>query len=461
MSTLLAALLPILHAWAPAFAQRRSALRAISQSLGLLLSLGRRTISRSLWTRGLQHQDWSSDYKLHARAHWSPDALFQPILQEALHFCPDPFLTVAMDDTCLRKTGRKILSAFFQRDPLSPKFRFNLLWGLRFLHFALLLPLYRLDDRAAPRALPIRFLEVPAIKRPGKKASAEQLQSYRAAVKKHNLSQHTVSLLRQLRQSIDPLAATRVLLAVGDGSFCNRTILRASFDRTEILVRARKNIRLCHRASQPSRAFYGSEKFTPEQVRQDEAITWKQASIFHGGQFRQLRFKEIGEVLWQTGAGRRTLRLLIVAPTPYSSGKGKRKYYRDPAYLLTTDLHTPPESLLQAYFDRWQIEVSHRELKNTLGVGQAQLRSQRSVSRQPAMMVAAYSALLLAGLKTFGFTRAATKLPLPKWRRKADRPSLLDLITCLRNELTQADPALLRSLGIKLSAEKLVQAADA
>jgi hypothetical protein len=44
-------------------------------------------------------------------------------------------------------------------------------------------------------------------------------------------------------------------------------------------------------------------------------------------------------------------------------------YYRDPAYLLTTDLHSSPKQLLQIYFGRWQIEVNHREEKDTLGIG--------------------------------------------------------------------------------------------
>src|SRR5436190_4771691 len=172
---LLNALLEILHAWTPAFAQSRSGDRAVDQALGSLVALGRRTLSRSLWALGRQHQDWSADYKLHSRAGWKTQDLFQPILQQAARLCDDSLLVVAMDDTRIRKTGRKILTAFYQRDPMSPKFRFNLMWGLRFLHFSLLVPLYRSHVEVPPRSLPIRFREVPAIKKPGKKASAAQL----------------------------------------------------------------------------------------------------------------------------------------------------------------------------------------------------------------------------------------------------------------------------------------------
>lgn len=434
---LLPALLAILQAWMPAFPQSRSGRRAILQSLGSLLSLGRRTLSRSLWALGLQQQDWSADYKLHARARWDPAALFQPVLERAAPLCLGPFLVVALDDTRIAKTGRKILSAFYQRDPLSPKFRFNLMWGLRFLHVSLLVPLYRSFPDASPRSLPLRFHEVPALKKPGKKASDEQRKAYADAVKQHNLSQHSVTVLVGLRRSADQAALSqRPLLAVGDNSFCNRTLFRQPLDRIDILARARKDIRLCRPAAPGSRCFYDAATLTPEQIRQQESIPWHTANLFHGGQWRSLRFKDVPLLYWRTGAARRPLRLLIVAPVPYDSGKENRKYYRDPAFLLTTALSASAEILLQAYLDRWQIEVNHRELKDTLGLGQAQLRNPRAVPRQPAMVVAAYSALLLAAIQVFDEKRSTAFQPLPKWRRHAHRPSCLDLLTVLRNEIS-------------------------
>ena len=163
-------------------------------------------------------------------------------------------------------------------------------------------------------------------------------------------------------------------------------------------------------------------KFTPEQLRQDESIAWHKVRIFHGGQWRKVRYKEVSDIYWQSGARQRPLRLFVVAPIPYQVPVRKRKYYRDPAYLLTTHLGGTPREMLQAYFDRWQIEVLTTgeeegvilsgdkawpsrlrwagEEKDTLGVGQAQLRSRLSVPRQPAFAVAAYSALLLAALLT-------------------------------------------------------------
>ena len=458
---LLTAFLEILQAWIPLFPQQRSGRRAVMQAVGSLVSFGRRTVSRSLWALGKQDRDWSADYKLHSRATWNPDAIFQPVLERALPLCPGPYVVIAMDDTRIRKTGRKILSAFYQRDPLSPKFRFNLLWGLRFLQMTLLVPLYRGHQEIAPRSLPIRFQEVPALKKPGKRATETDWDVYREAVKVHNLSQRSVNILRGVRDSLDAAGQReRLLLAVGDGSFCNRTLFRPPLDRIQVLARTRKDIRLCHRAPEGGRAFYAAEKFTPEQIRQDESWPWQITNIFHGGQWRQLRYKSVPQVYWQSGAGRRGLHLLVVAPIPYASGKGKRKYYRDPAFLLSTAPAADAEPLLQAYLDRWQIEVNHREEKDTLGVGQAQLRNPLSVPRQPALVVAAYSALLLAGIQVYASKRTDDFPPLPKWRRSARRPSCLDLLTVLRRELTH-DHTLPPNLDIHLDWKTLGLAAAA
>ncbi len=150
----------------------------------------------------------------------------------------------------------------------------------------------------------------------------------------------------------------------------------------------------------------------------------------------------------------------MIAPTPYRKRKSAKLYYRQPAFLLCTDLTSSPRQLLQIYFDRWQIEVNHREEKDTLGIGQAQLWNPASVPRQPVLAVAAYSALMLAALKVFGLARGNAYAELPRWRRNARRPSCLDLVTLLRKEATQY-PDLITDLGIHHSPIQLVAAAAA
>jgi hypothetical protein len=458
--TLLKAFLETVREWADVFPQQRSFERALRQALGGLVCLGRRTISRIIWTNGKQKLSWASEYFLHSRCQWDPQKLFSPILKRALPWCSGSYIGVAVDDTRLHKTGRMIQQAFFQRDPLSPPFHVNLMLGLRFLQASLLVPLHR-SSPVGTRAMPIRFQEASCVKKPGRKASPEEWKQYRVAVRQHNLSQQFVAMAHQLRQALDLSgAALKTLLLTVDGSFCNRTVLGLVLKGVEIIARARKDAVLCFAAPAGSHRFYDVNKFTPEQVRKDESIPWKETKIFYGGKRRRVRYKLLSDLYWQGGARKRPLRLLVVAPTPYRKRKSGRLYYRQPAYLLTTDLKGHPHTLLQIYFDRWQIEVNHREEKDTLGVGQAQLWNDTSVPKQPVLAVASYSALLLASLLAFGPERGDAYAELPRWRRNARRPSCLDLITLLRKEMVEY-PELLIPQSLDPSYERFTSAAAA
>jgi hypothetical protein len=197
------------------------------------------------------------------------------------------------------------------------------------------------------------------------------------------------------------------------------------------------------------RLFYDKAKFTPEQLRQDESPAWQKARIYHGGQWRKVRYKKVSAVYWQSGTRQCPLRLFVVSPIPYQARGRKRKYYRHPARLLTTDLHGTPRELLQAYFDRWQIEVNHREKKGTLGVGQAQLRSATSVPHQPAFAVPADSALMLAVL--LPLVPDATRIisPFPSGEEMPTGPPASTSSPCVRKEMAE-NPQLLVFLAFQI-----------
>lgn len=430
---MLSAIVAILLEWQKVFPQRRTAHRAIRQALASVCVIGRRTIARAYLVQQ-PTQDWSSDYKLHSRSPWLAQHLFHPILRQALSFCEGKFLPLGADDTRLHKTGKKIASAAWGVDPLSPPFHINLQFGLRFLHTSVLLPLHQRHQLSA-RALPVFFQEVAPVKKPGKRASQQEQEDYRQAIKQHNLSTAAVAMMKQLRESVDELGGKDKLLAFAlDGSFCNRTVLGAKLERTVLIARARKDAKLCWPVKEGRRR-YSAETFTPEEVLKDEQQAWQQAEIFHGGKHRQIDYKEVNHLLWRRAGCERPLRLLVVRPTAYRKTKKGRLLYRQAAFLLTTDVESAAGELMQIYFDRWQVEVAHREMKTSYGVGQAQVRVAKAVSRQPAMAVATYSAMHLAALQVWGAKRPDELGELPKYQRDKSRASCQELIRRLRHEV--------------------------
>ena len=425
--------------WAFVFPQERSFQRAIALAFGILCGVGKRTVTRAISFHGNTQKDWSADYKVFSRSRWEPRALFNPIIEQAIGQQKLSTVVVSTDDTRVWRNGKHVPETQWHRDPLGPPFQTNLRWGHRFLQASLVLPLYLQDGESSARSIPIRFEMAPVVKKPGKRASQDQMADYRRLKKEKNLSVQFVALTQELRQHLNQTGhGQKRMIQVGDGSFCNRTVLKPDWtgQNVSLVVRARKDIVLCRRAPGKGRRFYGQTKFTPEEVRRRHSrARWQKAVLFHGGCDREVRYKELTKVYWQGGSKKREVRLLVVAPVGYRTTKRGRKYYHKPAYLLTTDLTSSAVELLQAYFDRWGIEVNHRDEKEIIGVGEAQVWNRQSVSKVPALLVAMYSWLLLAGLQCYGPTRTPDYEPLPKWRRGAKRPSCLDLITLLRKQL--------------------------
>src|SRR5512137_1961233 len=170
---LLEQLSDVVRAWESVFPQRRTFERAVVQGVADLCGAGRHTLSQCLCFLGRQDTDWSAAYRLLSRCRWQAQSLFEPVVRHAHPLCGRDCVGVAVDDTKLKKTGRHIPGTSWHADPLSPPFHPNLIWGCRFMQASLLVPQYRYGGQAA-RGLPVGFVETPALRRPGKRASEEE-----------------------------------------------------------------------------------------------------------------------------------------------------------------------------------------------------------------------------------------------------------------------------------------------
>ena len=427
-----------------AFLQQRTWLRAWRLSLAQLVCPGRHTLTNVLCTCGRQFQDWSADYRLFSADQWDPAGLFRPVVRGVLEMSDEPSVFVtALDDTHLRKTGKKTPGVGYRRDPLSPPFHCNLIPAQRFLQMSAIL------SPAAPpgpgRALPIRYLHVPPVPKPSRSAAKEEWKAYRARCRKENLSTSAVGVLREVRQELDQHhdAKDRVLVAGVDGSYTNQTVLKNLPERTTLIGRVRKDAKLfCPPAERdPSirgpKCKYGQPAASPEALRQDSSVPWQEVTAYGAGKVHTFRVKTITPILWKKAGHERPLRLAVIAPVGYRPRKASRLLYRQPAYLICTDPDLPLDKLLQYYLWRWDIEVNHRDEKQLIGVGQAQVRAPGSVDRQPLFAVASYSMLLLSAARAFGTDALRTSLPMPKWRRDGGRVriSTQELIQQLRQEV--------------------------
>lgn len=411
----------------------------------MLTSEDRRTITALLEASGKTDCDWSADYRVFSRDVWEPSQVFACLVPSILALQPSGKTIVAsLDDTNIRKSGTHIPGVAYRRDPMSPPFRANLIRAQRFVQTSIAVPFT--TGASAARAIPVGFDHAPSAGKLRKDASDEEKRQHRQEELQHSLTTYANLAIARLRDTLDTSAAKEVsLLLAVDGSYTNQRVLRHLPDRTQLIGRIRKDAVL-HEPPSPGDVkgrprSYGTE-VTPEQVRQSESVPWRSIKVFGAGRVHDCDIKEVRPLLWRKTGPSRMLRLIVIRPLAYRRSKGSRLLYRQPAYLITTDLKSSVEELVQAYFWRWDIEVNHRDEKQLIGVGDAQVRSPKSAERVPAFAVACYSMLLISAAKAFGIAAADPVIDRPKWltgsSHKPLRLSTRQLLSRLRHERRDA-----------------------
>ncbi len=305
----------------------------------------------------------------------------------------------------------------------------------------LLLPLYNGKNSKPCRAIPVQLKQLPKHKKPRKNAPEKAHEHYKELCAKYNASTTFVKLLRYMRNELNSLGLkSKKLLAVVDGSYINRTTFSHNLKGVSLIGRTRKNSRFFFKVKRKKgKQFYSTESFTAEGFRRGQNTKFKDTMIHYAGTWRKVRYKEILNVYQKHSTRRKPLRLIVVAPTPYRRNKKGKLEYRDPAYLLTDDFVLDCYTLIQKYFDRWQIEVNFKEEKQQMSLGKQQNWSEKSIEKAPAFVVASYGALMIAGVLHFSEDRTHKDFEkLPKWRSKnGKRPSFSDFQQVLRKEIDE------------------------
>ncbi len=423
-----------------AFAQSEQFERSAAHLLSQLICLGRHTITALLCCLNLQDLDWTSQYRHYAQGRAQPEAFFALSYQKVQEHLPQGHpLVVAMDDSLLRKTGRKTYGVGYRRDPLSPPFHTNLVRGARVVQLSAAWPY----GAGQARLIPIDFFQAPLPAKPRPKADAQAWETYKAQRTKANLNVVASQRVQQLYKSRwQAEAGQHAPILVVDGRFTNRTCLRGLPTGLTLIGRIRKDTALFY-PPEPRRPKtrgrkrrYGKPAPKPEALRQDKSVRWTKVKVHFAGRKLSFRCKRLKKVFSRLNRGQQPVQVIVVAAVHYRAPSGKQ-ICRQPAYLLCTDLKMPIAQVLQYYFWRWDIEVNFRDEKTLLGVGQAQVRTPTSTEQAPALAVAGYSLLLLASLQAYGPEGQPQGIRLPKWRRSKppQRATTSRLINQLRLEL--------------------------
>lgn len=421
------------------FGSAESFERCRRHMLTSLVGFGRRTVSGLLRTQNRHQQDWTADYRFYSHDRFKDDLVFDAVRKRVEgHLEEDRPLVTAMDDSLLRKAGRKIHGVRYVRDPLSPPFGVNFVRGLRVLQISAALP----DGTGAARMIPIDFQHAVLPPKPSRKASQEELEAYKQERARCNINKVGAGRLEWLRQQMDQGGSLRRrLITCVDGRFTNSTLFEAVPERTVLVGRLRKDAVLYHlpQAQPPKgrKRKYGPLAPTPEQLLLNEATAWQLVRGHACGQMHSFKIKRLGPVVMRMNGGAMPVQVMVIKPLGYRLTLGGKLLYRQPAFLVCTDPELPLQEFLQDFLWRWDIEVNFRDQKTLLKIGQAQVRTKNSTQNAPALGVAAYALLLLAATQAYGKNAAPDRHNQPKWyRRNPDkRATTNELVNQLRIEL--------------------------
>lgn len=432
----------------PAVQQARTFQRLRTLTFGHLLAFGRHTITQSLIALGLHTVDWSGAYRLFSTPRVAEADLAHHLTQAALDLVPETGPVVAVvDGVQIARHSRRMPGTSWFKHPGTPAFRAGIHRAQRFVDLALLTPV---TTNGYSRALPLRWLPAaPA------KAVAVTGQPARTEVAA------ALDGIGWLRAELDQAdRTTQPLLVVGDGLYSATEMWAGLPGRVRLLARCPRNRALFAFPVDPApgarrrgrRRLYGEQAKAPHDWLQEQA-GWSQTEVGVRGRTIPLTYRVEGPYRLKRAAGH-PVWLLVVRGV---AGDARRKR-RQPGFWLvsavadddgTWQLPLPATDLLALAWQRWEVEVTHRECKTDFGVGEVQCWNEHSAYGAIQWQVWVYSLLVLAGLLTWGLAPGPVT-PLGGWRTSANRWSLGRLHEGIRRELWQAgefQPVWLRTTG--------------
>ena len=372
---LLAALLALLAAHQAAFRQARPYQRAVALVFGELFAFARHTVTQTLLALGLSDTDWTAFYRLFSRRRFDEVRLADCLFGETLaHSQPDEPYVAGIDGTQIPRTSPRMPGSSWLRAPRTPVFKKGIHRAQRFLHGAWLPAVVA----GYTRAIPLRFLAAfPAKARAAEAAPCKEWEA-------------GLAFIGWLRGQLD--AANRVgqrLVVLADGAFDTLGLWQGLPPRVTLLVRTAKNRRLRHLPS--ARAGRGRPlKYGPAALRPQDWLAkrkgFQKTRIEVRGRSFELRYRVLGPYLREQ-APARPLFLLVVGGATWRAGKREpKRARRQPAFYLVNaesrgagwTLPLPAPVLLAWIWQRWELEVAHREMKGSFGVGQKQCWNRRS-----------------------------------------------------------------------------------
>ena len=386
---------------------------------GAILARGQRTVTAVLRVMGLSAEKHFVNYhRVLQRAQWSSHAVSETLLRLLVQtFAPTGTLVFGGDETIERRRGAKIKAKGIYRDAVrSSHSHFVKASGLRWVTLMLLTPI-----PFAERVWALPFLTL----------LAPSERFYESSVRRHK---KLTDWMRQALLQIRRWLPERTLVFVADNSYA---VIEFLWRMTQLakpiimVVRFRMDAALYEPAPPQAPKAKGRPRKKGKRlptlvaVAADAATVWTTQVMRHwyGEVKRSIEFTSGTAVWFHNGQPPLPIRWVIVRDP---LGRFKTQA------LLCTDLNATPLQIIEWFIQRWQMEVTHREVREHLGVETQRQWSNLAILRTTPALFGLFS--LVTVLAHRSAQRGKVLARETAWYAKP-RPTFSDALAAVRLEL--------------------------
>jgi hypothetical protein len=406
----------VILCFAPLF-RHRSWQHAEVLLIGAILAPGRRTVTSILRITGLcRERRFVNYHRVLNRAAWSGRTAARVLLGSLLDaFVPTGPVLLGLDDTIERRRGKRISAKGVYRDPVrSSHGHFVKASGLRWLSLMLLVPI-----SWAGRVWALPFLTALA---PSQRYCRER------GLRHKTLTDWGRQLVLQARRWMPG----RRLVLVTDSGFSALEFL-AALCRQEItcVTRLRLDAALYQLAPPRRPGTLGRPRTKGErlptlaEVLANKTTRWQRVTVpgWYGEGDR------IVEICSDTAVWRHAGRPVV--PIRWVLLRDPCRRF-DPQALLCTDPAQEPLQVIRWFVQRWQLEVTFREVRDHLGVETQRQWSDKAIARTTPCLLGLFSIVTLLASRLAG--RARLQVSATAWYHKP-RPTFADSLAAVRRAI--------------------------
>ena len=307
-------------------------------------------------------------HRFFSHARWCVDELGLKVAELIVErlLPADAPLVVPVDDSLVKRRGRKIFGCFWHHDATANSRSGSVAWGnnwvtaginvrLPFLERTVCLPvLFRLWRPRRPEYIKA---DKPDPERPSKPRLAKEM----------------LCLLAER-------VPGRTIHMVGDAAYASGAFAGLP-KKVTVTSRLRSDAALYEPA--PPRPPVGQRKRGRppkkgrrlpklDQIAQDPATEWHKTTVRRYGKTEQVMLHAL-TCLWYDAFGQQSVQVVIIQDTSKPCGYELA--------LVSTDLDASAAQLIERYADRWPTEVAYEKGKEIFGVGDARNRTEKAVLR--------------------------------------------------------------------------------